>query len=270
MPEGHTIHRLALDHQRLLAGQKLEVQSPQGRFAAGAKKLSGRKLVEVDAVGKHLFYQWKPAAILHVHLGLYGKFRTKKIEHGQIPEPQGLVRLRMIGRTHVIDLNGPTRCEIISPEQRQAILDRLGPDPLRSDADPSKAWDRIHASNRPMGALLLDQSIIAGIGNIYRAEVLFLIGVHPELPGHALPRATFNRMWKLLVKLFERGVKYNRLITTDPQDVGRPFEKMRQMDRFHIARRSTCRRCNGPIRSWTLGARKMFACESCQPKPGAS
>jgi endonuclease-8 len=223
-------------------------------------------LVDVDAVGKHLFYRWKPDAILHVHLGLYGKFRSHKIEDGKIPEPRGMVRMRLMSKTHVVDLNGPTRCEIISPQQRQAILDRLGPDPLRADANPSKAWECIHASNRPIGALLLDQSIIAGIGNIYRAEVLFLIGVHPELPGNALPRAKFNQLWKLLVKLFAIGVKHNRLITTDPKDVGRPFEKMRQSDRFHIARRATCRRCDGPIRTWTLGARKMFACETCQAK----
>ncbi|MEM6331080.1 MAG: DNA-formamidopyrimidine glycosylase family protein, partial [Planctomycetota bacterium] len=75
MPEGHTIHRLARDHNRDLAGQKLRVSSPQGRFEEGAAQLDGRKLIDVDAHGKHLGYRFTGGHVVHIHLGLYGKFR---------------------------------------------------------------------------------------------------------------------------------------------------------------------------------------------------
>ncbi len=76
MPEGHTIHRYARQHRRDLRGRAVAVSSPQGRFAAGAALLDGRTLTEVDPYGKHLFYRWSGSETLHVHLGLYGGFRT--------------------------------------------------------------------------------------------------------------------------------------------------------------------------------------------------
>jgi endonuclease-8 len=86
----------------------------------------------------------------------------------------------MIASNLVIDLNGPAACELYTPAKRTALLARLGPDPLNRSSDPKKAWRRIHASRRAIGALLLDQSIVAGIGNIYRAEVLFLLASTPS------------------------------------------------------------------------------------------
>ena len=270
MPEGHTIHRLAADHRRDLAGRRLRVSSPQGRFRDGADALDGMKLTRVEAAGKHLLYHFESGDILHVHLGLYGRFRTTELDSArrdQLPPPRGQVRLRMVSSERVVDLNGPAACELYTPTQRKQLLARLGPDPLRSSSDPKKAWARIHRSARPIGALLLDQSIIAGIGNIYRAEALLLVGVHPRTPGTDLTPAQFRKLWLLLKKLFRIGVKYNRLITTDPKEIGRPFARMRQTDRYYIARRATCRRCESAIETFVLGGRKTWACPRCQPLP---
>ena len=196
MPEGHTVHRLARDHSKAFANQKMIVASPQGRFEAEAKKLCGRHLIGAEAFGKHLIYLWgtksrepgknaktKPAAIMHVHLGLYGKFRLHK---NPPPEPRGAVRVRMIGYERAFDLNGPNTCELLSKDEFQKLQDRIGADPLRSDADPERAWHKITKSRKAIGGLLLDQSVIAGIGNIYRAEILFKLGIHPEIKGLSL------------------------------------------------------------------------------------
>ncbi len=92
MPEGHTIHRAARRQNAVLAGHALRVSSPQGRFAAGAAALDGRVLLGVEAVGKHLFQRWEGHEVLHVHLGLFGRFR----EQPSPPEPpRGAVRLRV-------------------------------------------------------------------------------------------------------------------------------------------------------------------------------
>ena len=94
MPEGHTIHRIARDHTKWIGDQTIKVTSPQGRFATEAKKISGCRLLSIHAHGKHLFYQWSPRRFMHVHLGLYGKFRLHK---NPPPEPRGAVRIRMQG-----------------------------------------------------------------------------------------------------------------------------------------------------------------------------
>ena len=193
MPEGHTIHRVARDHRKHSLDQDLQVSSPQGRFTKEARSLNGARILGIDAHGKHLLYSWSSGATLHIHLGLYGKFRLQKTP---LPAPYGQVRLRVIGESHGFDLNGPNCCELIDDAERQALLERLGPDPLRNDADPERAWDRISASRKPIGALLLDQSVIAGVGNVYRAEALFQLGIHPDRPGHDLSKADFRKLWK--------------------------------------------------------------------------
>ena len=139
-----------------------------------------------DAVGKHLLHHYLDGPILHVHLGLYGKFVTGV---GVPPEPRGALRLRLVGGGYWSDLRGPTACEIFTPADVDALFDRLGPDPLRPRADPLRAFARLTRSRTSVAALLMDQSVIAGIGNVYRAELLFRHRVDPFLPGRSLPLA---------------------------------------------------------------------------------
>ena len=261
MPEGHTVHRIARDHRRDFAGQKLQVSSPQGRFAAGAKQLDGRALETVEAHGKHFCYHWEGKKLLHVHLGLYGKFRRHR---NPPPEPRGQVRVRMIGDKLSFDLNGPNACDVITARQWSAIQARLGPDPLRDDADPERAWQRIQRSRAAVGTLLLNQAVIAGVGNIYRSEVLYLEGIHPDSPGNSLEREQFDAIWTRLVKLMKIGVRYNRIIIADPKDLGKPASRMNRNERLLIYKKDWCGQCDAMIQSWTLGGRKAFACPKCQ------
>lgn len=261
MPEGHTIHRLARDHKRDFVGQKLAVSSPQGRFQDGARTLTGRVLDDVEACGKHLFYSWG-GKTLHVHLGLYGKFRRHNLP---APAPRGAVRLRLVGSDRALDLNGPTCCELITALEKSAILDRLGPDPLRRDADPEVVWNRISRSRAAIGTLLLNQSVVAGVGNVYRAEILFLLGIHPGHPGRNLSRDQFDRLWETCRDLLKIGVRYNRIIVADPDTVGKPRSRMNRSERLLVYKKKNCSRCEVPIESWLLGSRKIFACPNCQP-----
>ncbi|MFK7821230.1 MAG: Fpg/Nei family DNA glycosylase [Planctomycetaceae bacterium] len=262
MPEGHTIHRLARDHKRDFVGQKLRVSSPQGRFTAEAKKLNGTVLNGVEAFGKHLFYEWGQK-VVHIHLGLYGKFRRHKLP---VPEPRGAVRVRLIGNTYGLDLNGPNCCELITAEEQASIVDRIGPDPLRKDADPDRVWNRISRSRAAIGTLLLNQTVIAGVGNVYRAEILFLLGIHPETPGRELERDEFDKLWETCSELLKIGVRYNRIIVADPEDVGKPRSRMNRTERLLVYKKPACTRCETPIETSLLGSRKMYACPVCQPK----
>ena len=263
MPEGHTIHRRARDDQRVFAGQRLLVSSPQGRFASEAQLLNGRLLRRVEAHGKHLFYFWQGNRVLHVHLGLYGRFRDHE---SPPPEPRGEVRVRVVAKHNAFDLNGPNTCALLTPAQVHEVRRRLGPDPLRADADPQRAWERIRSSRTPIGSLLLNQSVIAGAGNIYRADVLFATGIHPSRPGQSLQQSEFNAVWSTLTRFLRWGVKYNRIVNADPKQVGKPRSRMRREEALLVYKKAVCWRCEGTIEAWEMAGRKIYACPRCQPQ----
>lgn len=262
MPEGHTLHRLARLHQRRYAGAPVHVSSPQGRFADAAM-LDGRGFEKADAWGKHLFHHYEGGPIVHVHLGLYGTFREMRTP---MSAPVGQVRMRLVGADYGTDLRGPTACEVLDEAQVSVILDRLGPDPLRSDADPGEAWARITKSRKAIGALLMDQSVMAGVGNVYRSELLFRHGIDPYRPGRDVDRAEFDAAWADLVELMKVGVRRGRIIVVRPEDDhGAPAYGPKR-PRTYVYRRTgePCRLCGTPVRTAVMEARNLFWCPGCQ------
>ncbi|WP_373505547.1 Fpg/Nei family DNA glycosylase [Aestuariivirga sp.] len=257
MPEGHTIHRAALDQRPMLADQRLKILSPQGRFAEGAARIDGQTCTGIEAFGKHLVYRFEGGDALHVHLGLFGMFRAAKLP---ARAPKGAVRVRMISRTHVVDINGPNTCEVLDGAGLAALTGRIGPDVLRKDADPDKAWTRISRSRSSIGLLLMDQSVIAGIGNIYRSEILWRQGIDPELPGNRIPPEAFDRIWTDAVHLLGIGVNANTIITVD----GVKKSKSRYGERVNIFAKEICPACASAIKAFEIGGRRAFACGRCQ------
>jgi endonuclease VIII len=244
----------------MLAGQVLRLSSPQGRFAAGAALLDGRLCQSVEAYGKHLLYRFDGGDTLHLHLGLYGKFHVAP-SPGE--EPRGQVRIRLESATHVVDCNGPNRCEVLDAPGVEALIGRIGPDLLRDDADPGRAWAKIVRSRAPIGQLVMDQAVLSGIGNIYRTEVLWRQHLHPSLPGRALDRAQFDAFWADAAALLRIGVEKRAIITVDGATRGRS----RYGARLNIFKKATCPRCGGSIRHFTMATRNVFCCEQCQPPP---
>ncbi len=260
MPEGHKTHFIARQHSDLLGSQPLRVTSPQGRFRGDARKVSGKRLERVEAVGKHLFYHFDGDRIVHIHLGRYGKFR----EHDNPPpRPVGKVRVRMIGDDATIDLNGPTTCRVIVPEQREQVIEKLGPDPL-AGGRKREVLQNIRQSARPIGTLLLDQSIVAGVGNIFRAEVLFEVGLNPETLGSDLSSAALDQLWRSLKKMMTTGLRFGRIITVTPREAGRPLASLQGGDRFRVYGKQDCPECDGPIATIELASRKLYLCPRCQ------
>jgi endonuclease VIII len=261
MPEGHTIHRLARDHTKWLAGECVRTSSPQGRFEDGAGLLDAKRLRAIEAHGKHLFYRFDRAPSLHVHLGLYGRFRRLLAPFG---EPRGQVRLRLLGDKRGFDLVGPTACELLTEEAEQTLRSRLGWDLLRTDTDIDALRARVRASRAAIGRMLLDQSVFAGVGNIFRAEALFEARVHPEREGRSLTDDELNALIRAVDRMLRVGVKYNRIIAVTREEAGVTLGRVARGDRLRIYKRERCPACAGPVRAWEVGARTVYGCEACQ------
>lgn len=263
MPEGHTIHRAARDQAKALGGQLVRVTSPQGRFDISklVDESGVARLRSVEAYGKHLFYVFGRRTV-HVHLGLFGRFYRRK---SPPPAPRESTRMRLEGEKVTIDLVGPTACAVVTPKQKAAILARLGPDPLREDADPAPFFTYLAKSKTPIGAALLDQSVICGVGNVYRAEVLHMLAIHPETPSQEAPKAKVREMWDLLSGLLRRGVEEKRIVTTRGLELAKPRERVLRDDATHVYGRPSCRSCGADTLRYTLRARTVHYCRTCQP-----
>lgn len=318
MPEGHSIHRLALAFAELFGDQQLSLTSPQGRFAAGAALLDNQYLVATDAHGKQLFLGFHPEPWggtvpvlargddggqrleeiqwLRIHLGLYGSWtfdgdstfvaphaigaprrRVAEEERAingaqhpapppaawQVPAPRGAVRARLLGAHGVADLTGPAACEVIDDSEKTAHHERLGPDPLRMDGEAAAFVAAVRRSRRTIGELLMEQSIVAGAGNIYRAEVLYRAGVNPWRLGRNVPPAKLRAMWADLELLMSEGVASGAIITTEPQD------RTAENERCYVYHRSSrpCLRCGSIITEALMANRRVFWCPREQRRP---
>ncbi|ALE06169.1 formamidopyrimidine-DNA glycosylase [Arthrobacter sp. ERGS1:01] len=322
MPEGHSVHRLARQFGDVFGAATLAVSSPQGKFAAGAALLDGQVLEHAQAHGKQMFLYFSHDHVLRVHLGLYGAWdfggdstftgassigAPRRVGEQEIaddsgtggvggytgpPEPKGAVRVRLVSEHGWADLRGPTACEVLAPAEAAAVRAKLGPDPLINAAgDADEFVRRIRKSGTGIGLQLMKQDVLAGVGNVYRAEVLFRLGLDPQLPGTSLSADEAQALWADVVALMNDGVRDGRIITTELADRpsglgiavgrasgwrddggGRPGtassvnREVPVEDAHYVYKRNglPCRHCGTVIAMAELGGRKLYWCPSCQ------
>ena len=267
MPEGHTVHRTANQFNELFARQPLEVVSPQGRFSDSAKLISGRDLVSARAIGKQMFLLFDNDLTLRIHLGIYGKWNYHRLSgpDALLPEPVGQVRARFSNSSAAADLRGPTVCEVITQDEVAVVERRLGPDPLNPNPKNHEAErfiERVLKSRTSIGLQLMNQDVIAGIGNVYRAELLFRAGISPHVPGNSVPQEQLQAIWDDSVKLLKVGVATGVMITRDELFKKRP----KKADRYFTYKREglPCRVCGTNISIELLATRKLYWCAGCQ------
>jgi endonuclease-8 len=292
MPEGNEIHRWAMRHQAAFAGRPVRVDGPQGRFT-DADVIDGRKLERVLAVGKHLGYDFGKDRILHVHLGLQGDFTEGS---GPLPPVKGALRLRMWnaaavkkppvpgeskrhawyseddGTGHLapeqvawVELRGPMDCTIYTQEKWEQLLNRLGPDPLNGD-EPDKMIAKVGKSRKSIGELLMDQTLFAGVGNIFRAELLFRARLSPFPPGKDVNEEILRSIWKDAVTLMPAAMVDRRIVTTEPRD--RPHKRGQALkeEAHYVYRRNglPCFVCGTIVKKLEVAGRNLFWCPNCQ------
>ena len=292
MPEGNEIHRWAERHTEAFAGRPVRVDGPQGRFT-DADVLDGRKLERVMAVGKHLGYDFGKDRILHVHLGLQGDFTEGS---GPLPEVKGALRLRMwnaaavkkpavpgVSKRHGwysdddgtdnidadkvawVELRGPMDCSVYSQEKWDALLKRLGPDPLNGDG-PERMVAKVAKSRKPIGELLMDQTVAAGVGNIYRAELLYRARLSPFRAGKDVEEKTLRSIWKEAGVLMKAGMVDRRIVTTKPTDRPHKTGQALKEEAHYVYRRNgrPCFVCGTDVLKKEMAGRNLFWCPVCQ------
>lgn len=313
MPEGHSVHRLARQFGDVFGGAVLAVSSPQGKFAAGSQRLDGHVLERAEAHGKQMFLYFSHDLVLRVHLGLYGAWdfggdstftgassigAPRRIGEQEVasspaspaggytgpPEPRGAVRVRLVSVHGWADLRGPTACEVLTPAESAAVRSKLGPDPLNNlPGDAAEFARRIRKSSRCIALQLMKQEVLAGVGNVYRAEVLFRLGLDPLLPGRSLQQEEALALWNDVARTMADGVRDGRIITTELADrptglgaaVGhglveavepQPNRDVPVADAHYVYKRQglPCRLCGTEIAMKELGGRKLYWCPACQ------
>ena len=354
MPEGHSVHRIARQFDRNFVGREVSASSPQGRFAEGARIISGRTATAVRAVGKQMFLEFDDDLWLRVHLGMYGAWdfageivvdptiassngrmgqtnqrgtrldepilddagenslssigapRRTRVhvrmseqttgladEDDEWPPPVvGQVRLRLltvptvptpspraagaaggasgrVGPLTCADLRGPTACELQSPDEVAATIAKLGPDPLVDDVAQGEELFAgvVGRKPTPIGLLLMDQSVVSGIGNVYRAELLFRARQNPHTPGRDVSEDVVRGIWRDWVRLLAIGVETGQMMTMDDLDPDAYRAAMASRDDRHwVYHRAglPCRVCGTAIVVEEMANRKLYWCPRCQ------
>jgi formamidopyrimidine-DNA glycosylase len=303
VPEGHTIHRHARLQNALLGGKLLRVSSPQGRFD-DAPRFDRRKLRAVEPHGKHLLYRFTTGTV-HVHLGMYGRFWVRRAgrpkaedgdaaadsmlhversqyeapatRHAALPEATPSTRMRLAvpagrrGPGLAVDLTGPTACAAMDEDGVAALLGRLGPDPLKTGDETTgdAVGQRVRGSKAPIGTLIMDQSVLAGVGNAYRSELLFRAGLDPRTPGNRVSQGRWMELWRDTVALLRIGVKHQHILCVEPEFFGKTrYRDLAKDERFWVYKREACRRCGGAVEHVYLGNRSVYLCPAEQERLG--
>lgn len=261
MPEGDTVWRTAARLHEALAGERLERADLRWPSLATAD-LRGARTLEIRSRGKHLLHRLDTGLTLHSHLRMEGQWRIEAtaaltprlLTNGQLRALLGTTRWTAIGlRLGMLDL--------VATDAEDSLVGHLGPDVLGPDWDPQRAAANLAASQETIGAALLDQRTLAGVGTMYAAESLFLERLGPWTPAASLAAPT-------IVGLVERA---HRLLDTGRRSaIQSTTGSTRRGETTFVHGRSgrPCRRCGTTVRVAMVGAppqeRTMFYCPGCQ------
>ncbi|WP_314502049.1 DNA-formamidopyrimidine glycosylase family protein [uncultured Microbacterium sp.] len=191
-------------------------------------------------------------------------------DEDQWPPPVvGQVRLRLLTAVTSADLRGPTACELQTPDEVAATIAKLGPDPLVDDvAESEEIFTAVVARKpTPIGQLLMDQSVVSGIGNVYRAELLFRARQNPHTAGREVREEVVRDLWRDWVRLLAIGVETGQMMTMDDLDPDAYRAAMAHRDDRHwVYHRAglPCRVCGTAIVVEEMATRKLYWCPRCQ------
>jgi len=246
------------------------IASANGRMGQTNQRGTDLDDVILDDAGENSLASIGAPRRARVHVRMSEQTRGLADEGLEWPPPVvGQVRLRLMTDITVADLRGPTACVLQTPEEMLATVARLGPDPLLGD--PVENEERfvrtVRKKQTVIALLLMDQSVVSGIGNVYRAEMLFRQRLNPHTPGKDVPEEIVRELWRDWVRLLAIGVETGQMMTMDDLSAEQYRAAMASRDDRHwVYHRAglPCRVCGTEIALEEIGARKLYWCPRCQ------
>jgi endonuclease-8 len=269
MAEGDSIWRMARTLDAVLTGRvvtEFESRLVPVQAAARRHRLVGQMVQGVEARGKHLILRFENGATLHTHMGLRGSWHLYRTS-SRWRRPRTRARVVLTAGDAVAVCFNPALVELLSPEElrRHLQLRSLGPDAARSDFDAAHARKRLaDRGAAEIGVALLDQRALAGVGNVFKSEVLFLCGVNPFVTVDSLPEKTLDAIVCTAAEQLRRSIKSGERRTTSALAPGALWVYGRGGD--------ACRRCGETVRRAFQGEQRRvtYWCPRCQPAPAES
>lgn len=257
MPEGDSIAKAAARIRPVLVGQKVDsVYGTAPGVRTNARRLAGRRVEDVRTFGKHLVVDFDIGFSLRVHLGMPGRWSVIPADR---PVP-GSARVVLSTSDHHVCCFAAPDVEVDRTPAIERRLDRLGPDVLADGFEPARFVERARTRQaETIAEVLLDQRVVAGIGNVYKSELLFLAGIHPETSVEAVPDVALLDMAERASRLLAVNVRSGARSTTGERAPGRETWVYDRAGR-------PCRRCSSEIKMVRLAERVTYWCPSCQPK----
>ncbi len=260
MPEGDSIHRLALELRPLLVGKDITAFEAHTIPDADTASLVGHAVSEVEARGKNLLVRFDDGRVLHIHLRMLGRLFVEKPRSRFYRPRTARPQLRLaVAKTTIVGARIPV-LRLLQEGREERALAGLGPDLLGEEIDVSEAVRRLRLEDaRPIGEALLLQRAIAGIGNIYKSETLFHEGVSPFVKVRELSDETLSKLVLRARELLQKNLGPGRRATRSTL-AGHPYW-------VYGRRGKPCFRCGTILTMTRQGAppgRSTYHCESCQ------
>lgn len=269
MPEGPEVRRQADRVGKAVGGQvALKVFFGKAELQPYGPKLSGRRVAAVEARGKALLTHFENGLSVYSHNQLYGRWYV--VRAGRAPKTNRQLRFAIEGETHHALLYSASEIEVLPTEEvaRHPFIRRLGPDALDLAIEPDRVEAQLERfSRRQLGALLLDQGFVAGLGNYLRSEILFFAGLLPERRASQLTGRQRARLAEEVLAVTRRAYRTGGVTVEDDLALQLKQDGLtKRRRRHHVFGRSgeVCRRCSTPIERREVAGRRIYVCPGCQ------
>lgn len=289
LPEVETVRRSLLPYLPGRRIERFEIRDPFVLVRPSAeefqRELQGATFERLERHGKQLIFHLQaqqPLALL-IHLGMTGQLTFRDPQRSDVPFSRhahtGLQRTLQHpvdkhthlsfyfaeGRAaHYRDIRKFGKWRLVAPRELDAILGELGPDPLTESWRLADFRGQVRASQRAIKAILLDQGVVAGVGNIYADEALFVAGIRPHTPGHKLSAARLGRLYQAVREVLQKGLEQGGTSLSDYVDgdgqPGRNQESLQAYGRYGLP----CLQCGTVMGKTQVAQRTTTWCSRCQ------
>jgi endonuclease-8 len=275
VPEGPEIRRAADRVARAVVGRVAErVRFAHAHLRVFEPLLRGEEVASVETRGKAMLTSFANGLVVYTHNQLYGRWFVRRA--GESPATRRTLRLAIENADHCALLYSASEIEVLDAGALEAhpFLATLGPDVLAPELTPEVVAERLEERRfrgRQLGALLLDQRFLAGVGNYLRAEMLHEAGLHPAQRAGACAADQRRRLGRAVVDVARRAYETGG-VTNDPERVARlrAEGEPRRRWRHHVFSRAgrPCWACGTSVERGTVGGRRVYWCPGCQPRRG--